>query len=210
MPETCANSPIPPAQAGFVLPPDGSAAYAYAFFLNPAGVAARWRKDSPSCHLNLYFDNELTAEPDASGASGGLLSTSLLNASAPGLKDLVDKLLAEPQFGAAWSAEAANPLGRHLFTKLARSAETTPQRRRFAPAQLARLNDYVHSHLAQRIPVADLAQTVNLEPNRCKLKKRSLSVAVLVDNQASAAEPATRNSPGGTTAPTPSPLETAA
>lgn len=136
----------------------------HALFLMPAGAEARWRKDAPSRHLNIYFrpeglaDDELGADP--------LLAAPLLNAPVAGLRPWVDALVAELDGDALHAAEAADSLARLLLVRLTRSRALERHRATaLAPARLQRLREFVEAHLAERLLVADLAAAVGLAPN---------------------------------------------
>lgn len=134
----------------------------HALFLTPAGAAAQWRKPAPSRHINLYFHDE--ALPDAAGEGRRFAATPLFNVQLPGLGPLIDALARELGGPAPWAAEAADSLGRLILIRAARG-RTTAMASPLPAAALARLNDYVQAHLAQRVRVADLARVVGLSPS---------------------------------------------
>ena len=138
----------------------------HALFLTPAGTAAHWRKAAPSRHLNIYFHPDaFGGEVPDEGRLGGDQAP-LLNGAMPGLRPLVDGLVAELDGSDPLAAEAADCLSRLLLVRLARHRmlardAACPLR----PAVLARLCEYVEAHLAERILVTDLARVAGLSPN---------------------------------------------
>lgn len=142
----------------------------YALFLAPAGAAARWRKESPSRHLSLFFHADALAE---SGIGKHALTPDgepLQNLNIPGIRALADELLTELEAGLPWSAEAADSLGRLLLIKVARHrARLQTTSNPLTPQLLKRLVDHVQAHLCERILVSDLAAVVGLLPNRFAL-----------------------------------------
>ncbi len=134
----------------------------HALFLTPAGAAAHWRKPAPSRHINLYFHPD-TLQHDG-GDARALADTPLFNVQLPGLGPLAEALAQELAAPAPWAAEAADSLGRLILIRAARRHPVVGANPLPAVA-LARLQDYVQAHLAQRIRVADLARLVGLSPS---------------------------------------------
>jgi AraC family transcriptional regulator len=139
----------------------------HSLFLTPPGVAAHWRKTSPSRHLNLYFHREAFggAVPEEGLMSAS--STPLLNGTVPGLRPLVDDLVAELEGDDALAAEAVDCLSRLLLVRVARHlARSRAAADPLSPGLLARLREHVEAHLSGRILVQDMAHAVGLAPNR--------------------------------------------
>jgi AraC-like DNA-binding protein len=142
----------------------------YALFLAPAGAEARWKKESPSRHLNLYFHADALADEGVDKDSLNRNDQPLLNACVPGIRALADELVAELGADASWSAEAADSLGRLLLIKVARHCARHRETSNPLTAQLLkRLVDHVQANLTERILVSDLAAVVGLSPNRFAL-----------------------------------------
>lgn len=137
----------------------------HALFLTPAGAAARWRKDSPSRHLGIYFDAEAMA-PDTGDAPRLWPQTPILNARVPGLRSIADELATELGDPDPFAAEAIDGLVRLLLVRVARAQNRRPESVPALSAQLlARLRDFALENLAERILVADLALVAGLSPH---------------------------------------------
>ena len=142
----------------------------YALFLAPAGAEARWKKESPSRHLNLYFHADALADGGVEEDSLSRNDQPLLNVCIPGIRALADELVTELGTNASWSAEAADSLGRLLLIKVARHCARHRATSNPLTAQLLkRLVDHVQANLTERILVSDLAAVVGLSPNRFAL-----------------------------------------
>jgi AraC family transcriptional regulator len=140
----------------------------HTLYLTPAHAGARWRKDVPTEHINLYFDpqdGDAAAGVPASGA-GVASGVPRLNVSLRGMSPVIDALEQELRAGDAFSPEAIDSWGRLLLIALARgpgagaSAQADPLR----GATMRRLQDHVQAHLSQRLLIADLAALVDLPP----------------------------------------------
>jgi AraC family transcriptional regulator len=137
----------------------------HSLFVTPAGTAVQWHKESPSRHLNIYF------QPEDFGGGGDdsfwlAHDEPVFNAAVPGVRDLADELVAELSRRDALAVEAADSLARLLLVRLARrqprdAGASNP----LTPQVLAKVRDYVEEHLSQRILVADLAAVAGLSPN---------------------------------------------
>jgi AraC family transcriptional regulator len=139
----------------------------YALFHIPAGAPARWHKPSPSRHLTLYFDAAALAEDDTGPRALGVGGPPMLNLGLPGIRPLVDELVRELEGAPGWAAEAADSLGRLLLIKVARQqARRHEAANPLTPHRLARLQDHVRAHLAERLLVSDLAAVAGLSPHR--------------------------------------------
>ena len=136
-----------------------------AFFV-PAGAEAKWIKDAPSRHLNIYFCAEAfdtgSAEPPRSA-----WDLHLFNAEVPGVRMLADRLATELDRQAPMVAEAVDSLARLLLVQVARyPLGPRASRNPLSPDILRRLRDYVEAHMSEPILVADLASVANLPTNR--------------------------------------------
>lgn len=139
----------------------------HSLFFTPPGAAAHWRKASPSRHVNLYFHREAFsgAVPEEGVLNGS--STPLLNGTVPGLRHLVDELVAELEGEDAMAAEAVDCLSRLLLVRVARHlAHSRAAVDPLSPAMLDTLRDFVEANLSGRILVQDMAHAVGLTPNR--------------------------------------------
>lgn len=139
----------------------------HALFLTPPGAAAHWRKASPSRHLNLYFHR--TAFAGLVPEEGVLNSpgAALLNGTVPGLRPLVDELVAELEADDPFSDESADCLSRLVLVRVARHlARCRAAADPLSPAVMARLREFVEARLSGRILVQEMAQAVGLPPNR--------------------------------------------
>jgi AraC family transcriptional regulator len=138
----------------------------YSMFLAPAGMAAAWRKDLPSRHLNLYFHPEAL---EGCGEDGLVFDPErpVFNAQVAGVRHLADELAAELDHPGLLTAEAADSLARLILVRLARQLQgPRALANPLTPRLLARLREYVVAHLGERILVADLAREAGLSPNR--------------------------------------------
>lgn len=148
-------------------PPRTFIARRHSLFLTPRGATARWQKDAPSRHVNLYFDERaLEVETAVFGGSSFLGLTPLLNARLPGLGALVDALALELAGNHPFRAEALDSLSRMILVRLGR--HLLQRRSRLTPLTRAlhlRLVDFVRARLDQRILVTDMAAVVGLAPS---------------------------------------------
>ena len=131
-----------------------TAARRHSLFLTPAGAGAHWRKDQPSRHINIHFDDK--EQPGAPP----------LNASLPGLKPILEMMAAELAEGARFAADAVDSLACLILVRLARRPRSGAAANPVTPALRARLRDFVLAHLDQNLRVADLAAVAGLPPNR--------------------------------------------
>ncbi len=131
----------------------------HSLYLTPAGAEVRWRKPTPSRHVNIYFH----ADAFSGGDARGLVDTPLFNARLPGLRPLADELAGELMRSDAMAAEAVDSLARLMLVRVARAAG---QSAGLSKAALTRVREHVHAHLAERLMVADLAAVAGLAPNR--------------------------------------------
>lgn len=137
----------------------------HSLFLTPAGTSATWRKESPSRHLGIYFHQDVFDGAD-DDASRLLETPALLNVTVPGLGELADQLADELQCPGAFNIEAADSLARLLLIRLVRHLRRkSTGAHALTPKAIARLRDYILSHLSERVLVGDLARQVGLSPN---------------------------------------------
>jgi AraC family transcriptional regulator len=139
----------------------------HSLFLTPAGAAVRWRKDSPSRHLNIYFHGDAFNGDDDDEAPRLHKEQPLFNATVPGMRQLADQLVDELCSSGPLNTEAADSLARLLLVCLSRHRRhgaNAPNP--LTPCVLARLRDYVAEHLGERILVTDLAKQTGLSPSR--------------------------------------------
>jgi AraC family transcriptional regulator len=100
------------------------------------------------------------------GVLDGCISP-LLNGTVPGLRSLVDELVAELESDDPMAVESADCLSRLVLVRVARHlAHSRAAADPLSPAMLAQVRDHVQAHLSGRILVQDLAQVVGLTPNR--------------------------------------------
>lgn len=138
----------------------------HSLFLTPASAGARWNKESPSRHVNLYFHSGAFSGDAIGDRLADLDRRPLLNASVPGIRPLLDQLVVELEQPAAYSAEAVDSLSRLLLIHLARHASCRPVPPQALTARgIDRVREFVVAHLAERILVPDLADVVGLAPN---------------------------------------------
>jgi AraC family transcriptional regulator len=138
----------------------------HSLFLTPAGAAVRWRKESPSRHLNIYFHAD-AFNGDDDEAPRLHKEQHLFNATIPGMRQLVDQLVDELCSPGPLNVEAADSLARLLLVRLSRHQRHTANVcNPLTPRVLSRLRDYVAEHLGERILVTDLAKQAGLSPSR--------------------------------------------
>jgi AraC family transcriptional regulator len=138
----------------------------HSLFLTPAGAAVRWRKESPSRHLNIYFHAD-AFNGDDDEAPRMHKERPLFNATIAGMQPLADQLVDELCSTGPLNAEAADSLACLLLVRLARhQRQTANLSNPLTPSVLARLRDYVAEHLGERILVTDLALQAGLSPSR--------------------------------------------
>jgi AraC family transcriptional regulator len=141
----------------------------YALYLSPAGAPMTFCKDAPSRHVNIYFHPDVFDEGDDVAPSLAVPQP-LFNLAVPGIRGLADRLVDELHQPTMLNADAADSLARMLLVQVARHLRraTVPSRALHATT-LARLRDYVMTHLSERILVADLAREAGLSLDRFAL-----------------------------------------
>jgi len=132
----------------------------HSLFLTPAGAGAYWRKERPSRHINVYFDS--AAARNSEGID--LDAVSLLNASVPQARPLIDMLAIELVGHNPFAAEAVDSLARLILVQIARKQMNSSQP--LTPALMGRIAEFVDAGLDQRLLVSDMAAVVGLTPNR--------------------------------------------
>lgn len=135
----------------------------HSLFFTPAGVASRWRKSSPSRHLNIYFGSSASIDegPDNLGRrlqQGG----PIFNLTLPGTGALIRGLAAETSASGPFSCEAVESLALLLLVQLARRRLETAGPQPISARLLAMLDEFIAANLAERILVADLARVAGL------------------------------------------------
>lgn len=137
----------------------------HSLFLTPAGAAVRWRKESPSRHLNIYFHAD-AFNGDDDEAQRMHKALPLFNAMIPGMRHLADQLVDELCSPGPLHTEAADSLARLLLVRLSRHQPRSANvSKPLTPSVLARLRDYVAEHLGERILVTDLSMQAGLSPS---------------------------------------------
>ena len=135
----------------------------HSMFFTPAGAPVRWRKASPSRHLNIYFSACLHAEEP--GLAGHLQDVGpMFNVSLPGSGALLEQLAAEVAAPGPFADEAVDSLARVLLVMLARRRGRAPSAQALSPQVLRRLEGYVEANMQRRILVADLAAVAGVPP----------------------------------------------
>jgi AraC family transcriptional regulator len=139
----------------------------YSLFLTPSGAPVKWRKDSPSRHLNIYFHPDVFDGDDEDTVLPFAEAQPVFNASVPGIRHLADQLVEELGTPSVLNADAADSLARLMLVRLARNLQQVQTTSRpLTPKLLASLRAYVLEHLAEPILVADLARHAGLSLNR--------------------------------------------
>ena len=137
----------------------------HSLFLTPPGAAVAWRKEAPSCHLNIFFHQEIF-DKDETGATWLTGGEPMFNFEVKGIGELADELIAELRGSGALAIEAVDSLSRLLLIKLARrSLPCVNAHNPLTSKVLAKLHEYVMEHLSERILVSDLAKQVDLSAN---------------------------------------------
>jgi len=139
----------------------------YSLFFTPSNVDARWTKQEPSQHLNIYFHDGLLDElGDTPGASLGR-DRPLLDAHVRRIKPWIDALELSIVQSGPFADDASLGLAHLIVAELAR----TPTRRvpALRPMALARVRDYVCANLGETIRVSDLAALTGMSVGRFAL-----------------------------------------
>ena len=135
----------------------------HSLFLTPAGAATRWRKASPSRHLNIYVRSPAAAN-DGQDELGRQLQEGgpIFNLVLPGSGALIDRLALEMSQGDPFSIEAVDSLALLVLVQLGRRRLSASGPRFMSARQMARLGEYVDANLGERILVTDLALVAGL------------------------------------------------
>jgi AraC-like DNA-binding protein len=138
----------------------------YSFFLTPAHADAAWRKEAPSRHVNIYFHRSALEEAADGASLASVAEQPFANAYRPALRPWVDALELAMTRDAPFVDDAAIGLARAILSMIVRPAPDTALAPTLSPVVLARLRDFVATHLAGSIRVADLAATAGMTPGR--------------------------------------------
>jgi AraC-like DNA-binding protein len=135
----------------------------HSLFFTPAGVAARWRKSSPSRHLNLYLRAGASID-DGQGDLGHRLQQGgpIFNLTLPGTGALIRGLDAETSAGGPFSCEAVESLALLLLVQLGRRRLEFAGPQPMSSRRMAMLDEFIAANLGERILVADLARVAGL------------------------------------------------
>lgn len=138
----------------------------HSLFLTPAGAPVHWHKESPSRHLNIYFDPKAFGRMDED-APHLAHNEPMFNAFVPGIQRFANDLVSELNLAGILAVEAVDSLARLLLVQLARyQKQALAKAQKLTPIALARLSEYVRENVAERILVHDLASVVGMSPNR--------------------------------------------
>ncbi len=133
----------------------------HSVFITPAQAAAHWCKPQPSRHVNLYFRADRFDDPLLPPRS---LDTPLLDCHLPRAGRLAEALAREFSRPGPLAELALDSLARLLLVEVARRPGAREPASALSPARLARLDEFVHAHLPERLLVRDLAAAVGLSP----------------------------------------------
>lgn len=138
-------------------------AHRHSLFLTPAGASTRWRKSSPSRHLNIYFRSSAVLD-DGQDELGRQLQRGgpIFNLVLPGSSALIKQLALEMSKGGPFSIEAVESLALLVLVQLGRRRLNSNGPRLMSAQQMARLDEYIATNLGERILVADLAVVAGL------------------------------------------------
>lgn len=142
-------------------------AHRHSLFLTPAGASTRWRKWSPSRHLNIYFRSPAVLDDDQDGLGRQLQRGGpIFNLVLPGSSALIQRLASEMSEGGPFSIEAVESLALLMLVQLGRRRLGSDGPRLMSAQRMARLDEYIAANLGERILVADLAVVVGLPAAR--------------------------------------------
>ena len=133
----------------------------HSMFLTPPSAAVQWRKQSPSRHLAIYFDQQ-SLDDGVESAEQLLRCGPIFNVTLPECTSLIERLEAEMVAPGPFAGEAIDSLARLLLIGFARRRGRGTGPLQLSAALLRRLEEYVDANLACRILVADLADVVGL------------------------------------------------
>ncbi len=135
----------------------------HSLFLTPAGASTRWRKSSPSRHLNIYIRSPAVLDDDQHGLGRQLQQGGpIFNLVLPGSSALVRRLALEMVEGGPFSMEAVESLALLVLVQLGRRRLNSNGPRLMSAQRMARLGEYIVANLGERILVADLAVVAGL------------------------------------------------
>jgi AraC family transcriptional regulator len=135
----------------------------HSLFLTPVGASTRWRKSSPSSHLNIYIRSPAILD-DGQDELGRQLRQGepIFNLMLPGSSSLVERLASEMAEGGPFSIEAVDSLAFLVLVQLGRRRLDSDGPRLMSAQRMVRLGEYIAANLGERILVADLASVVGL------------------------------------------------
>jgi AraC family transcriptional regulator len=139
----------------------------HSLFLTPAGAPTRWRKSSPSRHLNIYFRSPAILD-DGQDELGRQLQQCgpIFNLVLPGSGALIKQLAREMSEGGPFSGEAVESLALLMLVQLARRHLNSDGPGLMSAQRMARLGEYIAANLGECILVADLAAVAGLPAGR--------------------------------------------
>lgn len=133
----------------------------HSVFLTPSQAEARWRKPRPSRHVNLYFSAPHFEDPMLPNRAW---HTPLLDERLPRVGRLAEALARELSAPGPMSEMALDALARLLLVEVGRRHGAREPAGALSPRTLARIDEFVLAHLAERLLVRDLAAVAGLSP----------------------------------------------
>jgi len=139
----------------------------YSLFFTPSKADARWAKQQPSRHLNIYFHDNLLGElADGPGALLGR-DRPLLDVHVRRIKPWIDALELSIVQSGSFADDASLGLAQLIIAELARTpTRPVPALR---PMALTRVREYVCANLGETIRVSDLAALTGMSMGRFAL-----------------------------------------
>jgi AraC family transcriptional regulator len=145
----------------------GFVARRHSLFFTPSGAAMRWRKGSPSRHINLYFRAPALLDESEDELGRRLQEGGpIFNLALPGTGWLITGLAAELSGGSLFALEAVESLALLLLVQLGRRRLEAHGPQPISAHCLAQLDAFIAANLAERILVADLARVAGLPPGQ--------------------------------------------
>lgn len=130
-------------------------------FVTPSQAEARWRKPHPSRHVNLFFRADRFDDPLLPRRTW---DRPLLDQRLPQVGCLADALARELTNPGPLAELALDSLARLLLVQVARRGLAREPAPALPPHVLARIDEFVLAHLAERLLVRDLAAVAGLSP----------------------------------------------
>lgn len=127
----------------------------YSLFFTPARADARWAKTHPSRHLNIYFPAGVLDALGSARFAALRHDLPLLNAHVPHIRPLIDAIEFSIRRPESFADQAALSVSYLIVAEMTRAAGL--RRPKLAAHAIARVQDFVATHLGQKIRVADLA-----------------------------------------------------